>query len=93
MFLTKIFATFRKESLSFGGIYHMSTVKTEEKILNVSVKDAARILGKSEQFIRIGLQRNLLPIGTAVKMSSKWTYHISPKLLKDYAGVELDELN
>lgn len=52
----------------------------------LSVADAARILGKCPQFVRIGLQRGILPIGTAVKMSSKWTYHISPKLLKEYLG-------
>lgn len=55
---------------------------------NISVSEAARILGKSEQFVRIGLQRNILPIGTAVQMSSKWTYHISPKLLAEYVGLE-----
>jgi len=60
--------------------------KTENEVLNVKVADAAKILGKSEQFVRIGLQRNVLPIGTAVKMSSKWTYHISPKLLQEYVG-------
>lgn len=55
---------------------------------SVSVSEAAKVLGKSEQFVRIGLQRQLLPIGVAVKMSSKWTYHISPKLLKEYVGGE-----
>lgn len=55
---------------------------------NISVKEAANILGKSQQFVRIGLQLGKLPIGTAVKMSSKWTYHISPKLLKEYVGKE-----
>lgn len=58
---------------------------------NVSVNEAARILGKSAQFVRIGLQRNILPIGVAVQMSSKWTYHISPKLLKEYVGEEVWE--
>lgn len=53
---------------------------------NISVREAAEILGVSQQFIRIGLQRERLPIGTAVKMSSRWTYHISPKLLKEYVG-------
>lgn len=53
---------------------------------SVSIADAARILGKSPQFVRIGLQRQLLPFGVAVQMSSKWTYHISPKLLEEYAG-------
>ena len=53
---------------------------------NISVKEAAEILGVSQQFVRIGLQREKLPIGTAVKMSSRWTYHISPKLLQEYVG-------
>lgn len=52
----------------------------------ISVKDAAAILGKSQQYVRVGLQRERLPIGTAVKMSSRWTYHISPKLLQEYVG-------
>ncbi len=63
----------------------------DTRALNIKVSDAAKVLGKSEQFVRIGLQRNLLPIGTAVQMSSKWTYHISPKLLKEYAGVNINE--
>lgn len=52
----------------------------------LSVKEAAARLGKSQQFVRIGMQRGLLPIGTAVKMSSIWTYHISPKKLDEYVG-------
>jgi hypothetical protein len=53
---------------------------------NISIKDAAEIMGKSQQFVRIGMQRGLLPIGTAVKLSSIWTYHISPKLFYEYIG-------
>ena len=56
----------------------------------VSVKEAADILGKTEQFIRIGLQQKSLPIGSAVRMKGgRWSYHISPKLLSEYAGIEL----
>ena len=53
---------------------------------NISVKEAAERLGKSQQFVRVGLQQNALPIGTAVKMSDRWTYHVSPKLLNEYLG-------
>lgn len=53
---------------------------------NVKVADAAKMIGKSQQFVRIGLQREILPFGYAVQMSSIWTYHISPKLLKEYIG-------
>lgn len=67
----------------------MGALKEKNIALNVSVAEAARILGKSEQFVRIGLQRNILPIGTAVRMSSRWTYHISPKLLQEYVGGDI----
>ena len=53
---------------------------------NISVKEAAKKMNKSEMFVRIGLQRELLPIGTAIKTRSKYSYHISPKLLKEYLG-------
>ncbi len=43
----------------------------------MKVKEAATQMGVSEQFVRIGLQRGLLPFGKAVKTSSKWTYWIS----------------
>lgn len=58
---------------------------------NIKVEKAAEIMGKSQQFVRVGLQRGLLPFGTAVKMSSIWTYHISPKLFYDYIGLEFKE--
>ena len=58
---------------------------------NISVKEAAEIMGKSQQFVRIGLQRGFLKFGTAIKMSSIWTYHISPKLFYEYVGGEPEE--
>jgi hypothetical protein len=50
----------------------------------ISVADAAKLLGVSQQFIRIGLRRGILPFGYAVKMSDRWTYHISKKQLNNY---------
>ena len=52
------------------------------------VEEAAKRLGKSEQFIRVSLQRGTAPFGFAVQMASgKWCYHISPKKFAEYAGV------
>lgn len=48
--------------------------------------EAAAILNVSPQFVRIAMQQGKLPIGTAVKRSSIWTYHISEKLLQEYSG-------
>ncbi len=56
------------------------------KILPV---EAAMILNMSPQFIRVAMQQDRLPIGTAVKMSSIWTYHISEKLLAEYSGKDI----
>ena len=53
---------------------------------SVNVKEAAKLLGKSEQFVRISLQRGILPFGYAVKMSSKFTYHISEYKVYEYFG-------
>ncbi len=52
----------------------------------ISVKQAAEIMGKCQQFVRVGLQRGLLPFGTAVKAVTRWNYYISPKLFYEYVG-------
>lgn len=53
--------------------------------------EAATILNVSPQFVRIAMQQGKLPIGTAVQMSSIWTYHISEKLLADYSGKDIEK--
>lgn len=52
----------------------------------MSVNECAKLLNKSPQFVRIGLQRGILPFGYAIKMSSKWTYHISDAKVYEYLG-------
>ena len=47
----------------------------------------AKLMNKSPQFVRIGLQRGALPIGSAVK-NGKWSYYISPKLFEEYTGLD-----
>lgn len=54
---------------------------------------AARILEKSENFIRYGLQAGKLPFGMAVRMGGRWSYHISPVRLAEYSGVPVEEIN
>ncbi len=53
---------------------------------NVPIWKAAMLLHKSEEFIRISLQMGTAPFGFASKKKSKWSYHISPKKLKEYIG-------
>lgn len=58
-------------------------------VKKISVKEAARCMGKSDQFVRIGLQRGLLPFGNAVPgTGSKWIYYINPAKFMEYVGAE-----
>lgn len=57
----------------------------------IKVSEAAALLHVSQQFIRVGMQQNVLPIGTALKMSSKWTYNITEGKLAEYSGVNVEE--
>lgn len=52
----------------------------------VTVAEAARRMGKSQLFVREGMKRGVLPIGTAMQMpgSTKWSFHISPAKLDEY---------
>lgn len=61
-------------------------------IRNIAVQQAAELLGKRPQFIRIGLQQNRLPIGVAIRGSGRWSYHISPWALATYMGISPKEL-
>jgi hypothetical protein len=53
---------------------------------NISIKEAAKIMGKCQQFIREGLKNGNLPFGAAIKTGSKYNYYISPKLFYEYVG-------
>lgn len=53
---------------------------------NVSISECAKILGKSEQFVRVALQTGVAPFGFAVKNKTVYSYHISPKKLAEYVG-------
>lgn len=53
---------------------------------HIPVKEAARIMGKDSESVRIGIIEGFLPIGTAFKRkgSSVYTYYISPKKFCEY---------
>lgn len=59
---------------------------TETGLKNISVEQCAKMLGKSEQFVRCALQTGTAPFGFAAKHKTIWSYHISPKKLTEYIG-------
>lgn len=55
----------------------------------ITIKAAARCLGKSEIFMRLGLQQKILPFGAAVPGTGKrYIYYINPRQFREYVGPE-----
>lgn len=56
----------------------------------ITTAEAAKRMGVSAEFVRVGLQTGRLPIGTAFKKpgSSIYRYYISEKLLEEFIGKE-----
>jgi hypothetical protein len=55
----------------------------------ITPEQAAKMLGQSKTTIRAALQQGTSPFGYACKgKGDRWFYHISPKKLMEYAGVD-----
>ena len=56
----------------------------------ITIAEAAKLMGVSQQFIRIGLQQGLFPFGCALKMSGgRYTYLIIRNKLLEYMGINV----
>ena len=62
--------------------------------MKILVKDAAKLLGKSELFVRCGMKSGKLPIGTAMLVTGekRYSYYVSPGLLATQLGVTVEKL-
>lgn len=58
----------------------------------ITTKEAAEIIGSSPQFVRVAMQQGILKIGCACRIggSRRWTYNISPKMLGEYIGKDIE---
>lgn len=63
-----------------------SMTETSQIPEKITIDQAAKLMGKSRDFVRVGLQLGILPFGSAVKLSSRWTYYINPKRFYQYIG-------
>jgi transcriptional regulator with XRE-family HTH domain len=71
--------------------YEIASSDTDDQ-KNISVEQCANMIGKSKQFVRIALQRGLVPFGYATKVTgNRYSYHISAKKLNEYMGIEVNE--
>lgn len=63
---------------------------TDSKTKKITVLQAAKLMGCDPQFVRVGMQQGVLPIGSAVKVGQKqYSYYISPKLFYEYTGIKV----
>ncbi len=54
----------------------------------LTVSEAARVMDVDPQFLRIALQQERLPFGTAVKMKKRWAYYINARRFFAYLEAE-----
>lgn len=56
----------------------------------LTIKETAKLLEKSESFVRIGIQRNILPFGIAVKLPGRerYSYLILANDVYKFLGME-----
>ena len=60
---------------------------------NMTVAEASRLMGVSRQFIRVGLQKGILPFGYAVQVSAeRFTYFISREKFLEHTGIRKDNV-
>lgn len=64
-------------------------------MVRISISTAAKLMNKGQQFVRIALQRNLVPFGFAVKLEedgSRFDYYINPAMFCEYLRITPEEL-
>ena len=60
---------------------------------NMTIEEASRLMGVSQQFVRVGLQKGILPFGYAVQVSARrFTYFISKQKFLEHTGIKGDTL-
>lgn len=56
---------------------------------NMTIEEASRLMGVSPQFVRVGLQKGILPFGYAVQVSARrFTYFISKQKFLEHTGIK-----
>lgn len=58
----------------------------------LTIHEVAVLMGASEQFVRVSLQRGLLPIGYAFKQSSEYTYYVNAVQFSQYTGLSMETI-
>ena len=65
--------------------------KIQSRVINLPVKTAAKLMGKSADWVMQGLRDGVFPWGYGVKIagSSKYSYFISSVKFTEYTGIPI----
>lgn len=56
---------------------------------HLTVQEASKLMGVSPQYVRVGLQKGILPFGYAVQISrGRYTYFISKQKFTEHTGIQ-----
>ena len=56
----------------------------------LTVVEASKLMGVSPQYVRVGLQKGILPFGYAVQISrERYTYFISREKFIEHTGIKV----
>jgi transcriptional regulator with XRE-family HTH domain len=87
----------RKEVIATAlglSVDYFKTAEIQEDISadtpNLPVTTAARLMGKSKEFIYQGLRDGVFPWGYGVKMGKNWSYYISPVMFTKCTGLAIN---
>jgi hypothetical protein len=58
----------------------------------MTVKEAAKLMEVTEQYIRIGLQQGVFPWGYVVKASSQYTYFINRQKFLEHEKIQIERM-
>ena len=50
----------------------------------LSVEEAAKVMGVTPMFLRMGLRQDKFSFGEAVEMRKQWAYYINPAQFAEY---------
>lgn len=58
---------------------------------SMTIAEASQLMGVSRQFVRIGLQKGILPFGYAVQVTkNRYTYFISRQKFTEHTGINAE---
>lgn len=59
---------------------------------HLTVQETSKLMGVSPQYVRVGLQKGILPFGYAVPISrNRYTYFISKPKFVENTGIQIEK--